>query len=171
MNAHPADIPRIFAPDTDNTRLLRDAFGRFATGITIVTCAAEQGPVGMTVNSFSSVSLDPALVLWAPSKASRRYTAFANAEHYAIHVLGSEQQDLCATFARDGFALARMAHDVSAFGVPLIAGCLARFECRRTALHDAGDHALIIGQVEQAELRSGEPLAFFGGSYGKFAQA
>ena len=171
MNAHPSDLPNMLAPDGQNARQLRDAFGRFATGITVVTCASDLGPVGMTANSFSSISLDPALVLWSPSKTSRRYPAFAAADHYAIHVLSEGQRDVCQTFAQDGFALARMHHDVSEAGVPLIAGCLARFECRRTALHDAGDHVLVVGEVQRAEWRLGEPLAFFGGKYGKFAQA
>lgn len=171
MNAHPNDIPTIFAPNGSNARLLRDAFGRFATGVTVITCNSDRGPLGMTANSFSSISLDPALVLWAPARASRRFPAFEQAAHYAIHVLGSEQRALCETFASDGFALSRIIHDTNAHGVPLIAGCLARFECRRTAVHEAGDHALIVGEVEQAELRSGEPLAFFGGAFGKFAQA
>ena len=94
-----------FTPDAENTRLLRDAFGRFATGVTVVTAMSEDGPVGITANSFTSVSLDPPMVLWSPSKTSRRFPYFDKATHYAIHVLAAEQETLCWGFAKDAFAL------------------------------------------------------------------
>lgn len=153
----------MFEPDTENTRNLRAAFSRFVTGVTVVTCLSDRGPVGMTANSFSSISLDPPLVMWAAARASRRFPAFARAEHYAIHVLGADQKALCDLFARDGFGLAEIDHDFNDRGVPLIRGCLARFECRQTALHDAGDHAIILGAVQRATLQNGDALAFFGG--------
>jgi flavin reductase (DIM6/NTAB) family NADH-FMN oxidoreductase RutF len=155
----------IFSPDPENTQELRAAFARFATGVTVVTCTSDNGPVAITANSFSSISLEPPLVMWAAARRSRRFPAFAEARHYAIHVLRAEQKSLCELFARNGFGLADVAHEVNDHGVPLIDGCLARFECRQTAMHDAGDHAIILGQVERAELRSGDALAFFGGQF------
>ncbi|MEM7319159.1 MAG: flavin reductase family protein, partial [Pseudomonadota bacterium] len=91
MNAMARHSDMVFAPDPENTRQLRDAFGKFATGVTVVTCAGADGPLCITANSFSSISLDPALVMWAPGKSSRRFPLFRDAEHYAIHVLAAEQ--------------------------------------------------------------------------------
>jgi flavin reductase (DIM6/NTAB) family NADH-FMN oxidoreductase RutF len=154
-----------FVPTADNTRQLRDAFGKFATGVTIVTAHSELGPVAITANSFSSVSLDPPMVLWCPDKASKRYPAFAAAEHYAIHVLSADQTELCWKIAGDGFALRGMELSSNVDGVPILEGCLARFECRQSTLYDGGDHAIILGQVLRAHLADGgAPLAFFDGN-------
>lgn len=160
-----------FEPATDNTRLLRDAFGRFATGVTIVTAMSEDGPVGITANSFSSVSLDPPMVLWSPSKTSRRFPYFDGAEHFAIHVLAAEQDELCWGFAKDAFALKDIPHDVNAEGVPVLRNTLARFECKQADKFEGGDHRIILGEVLRAEMREGEALAFFGGKHGKIIQA
>lgn len=157
--------PMMFEPDTENTRTLREAFSRFATGVTVVTCPSDLGPVAMTANSFSSISLAPPLVMWAAARSSRRYAAFAAAPYYAIHVLSADQKPLCDLFAHNGFGLAEMEHDTNRHGVPLIRDCLARFECRQTALHDAGDHAIILGEVERAGLQSGDALTFFSGRF------
>lgn len=171
MNALAPETANSFVPDPQNTRLLRDAFGRFATGVTIVTAPSPDGPVGMTANSFSSVSLDPPMVLWAPGKASRRFGYFAKAPHFAIHVLSADQTDLCKAFGKDAFALSELSHTLNAQGVPLMQGCLARFECSLIACHEGGDHVIVLGSVDRAEMGEGEPLAFFGGSFGKVVQA
>jgi flavin reductase (DIM6/NTAB) family NADH-FMN oxidoreductase RutF len=89
-------------PTAENARLFRDALGRFATGVTEVTTMGPEGPVGFTANSFSSLSLDPPLVLWSPAKASQRYPFFAAAEHFAIHILGQDQADWPRRFSRQG---------------------------------------------------------------------
>jgi len=163
MSIEGAGMQRTFVPDPGNHRLLRDAFGRFTTGVTVVTTQSEDGPVGITANSFSSVSLDPPLVMWAPGRSSRRFRYFSEAEHYAIHVLGAAQRDLCYAFARDGHLIESIPHDVNAHGVPLIPGCLARFECTRVATHEGGDHVLVLGRVDRFEMREGEALAFYAG--------
>ena len=165
MNAYVRDLPMSFQPDADMTRTLRDAFGTFATGVTVVTCPSDMGPVAITANSFSSISLEPPLVMWAPSKASRRYPAFSRASHFAVHVLGAEQRDLCDKVVADGFALRDLACTENAQGVPLLEGALSRFECRTHAEHDAGDHTIILGEVERVTLGSGPALAFFGGKF------
>ena len=170
MNMRPINMPQTFAPDPENKRRLRDAFGKFATGVTIVTCQTENGPVCMTANSFSSISLDPALVMWAVDKGSSRFPAFSDCTDFAIHVLDADQEALALDCARNARALETMSFETSPAGVPLIAGCLARFECQQFSCHEAGDHLIVVGQVIRAEMRDGAPLAFFAGAFGQFAQ-
>ncbi|WP_299651864.1 flavin reductase family protein [uncultured Tateyamaria sp.] len=158
--------PTTFTPDADSSRQLRDAFGKFATGVTVITAPSADGPVAIVANSFSSVSLDPALVLWSVDRAARRFPYFEMADHYAIHVLAAEQHDVCKLAARDAHMLHDHAHHLNADGVPLIDHCLARFECRRVAAHDAGDHVIVVGQVQRTEMRDGQPLTFFAGQFG-----
>ncbi|MEM6696694.1 MAG: flavin reductase family protein [Pseudomonadota bacterium] len=170
MTMQDPNQPLNFTPDENSGRQLRDAFGKFATGVTVITATSKDGPVAIVANSFSSVSLDPALVLWSVDRAARRYPYFDAADHYAIHVLAAEQQDLCTQVARNAHALQDVAHNVNADGVPLIDHCLARFECRRVAAHDAGDHVIVVGQVQRTQMRDGAPLTFFGGGFGTLAQ-
>ena len=156
-----------FVPGPGTAREFRDALGRFATGVTVVTCAAD-GPLGITANSFASVSLDPPLVLWSPARFSRRFDAFAEARHFAVHVLGQEQSALCEGFSASGDAFDGLAWAPNAEGVPVIDGCLARFECRTHARHDGGDHDILVGRVLRAASRGGAPLVFSAGAYGRF---
>lgn len=155
-----------FAPAPENERRLRDAFGSFATGVTVVTTCTPAGPVGMTANSFSSVSLEPALVLWCIGKQSDRFEAFSPADRYAIHVLSADQQDLSNGFARDSRYFDRIAWHEGADRIPTLDGCLSRFDCKKVAHHDAGDHVIIVGQVIGVETRLGTPLLFASGAYG-----
>lgn len=156
-----------FRPDADNTRILRNAFGRFATGITVVTTNSDDGPVGITANSFSSLSLDPALVLWSPDKGSRRFPYFKEADHFAIHILAADQGEICEAFAKSAFAYQEHYGHLNEYNVPLIENCLARFECARLAAYPGGDHMIMVGQVIEAEMRDGDALAFYAGKYGK----
>nr|WP_103334304.1 flavin reductase family protein [Pseudotabrizicola formosa] len=157
-----------FGP-ADNPRAFRDALGRFATGVTVVTCAAATGPLGFTANSFAAVSLDPPLVLWSPAKSSSRFLPFAQAQHYAIHVLDLAHAEWLPRFSRDGAGFDGLGHDLNAQGVPLIHGALARFECAQHATHDGGDHLIVVGRVLRAAYREGMPLVFSQGVYGQFA--
>ncbi|MEM6634390.1 MAG: flavin reductase family protein [Pseudomonadota bacterium] len=159
-----------FRPGADSARAFRDALGRYATGVTVVTCATPDGPLGITANSFASVSLDPPLVLWSPAKASRRFGPFAEAAQFAIHVLGAEQQGVCAHFARQGHDFTGLDWSAGDDGVPLISGCLARFECSTFSRHDGGDHLIIVGRVARATMREGEALLFAHGNYGRFTR-
>ena len=156
-----------FRPDAD-ARAFRTTLGSFATGVTVVTTGTVEGPVGITANSFASVSLDPPLVLWSPAKSSTRYGVFAAAEHFAIHVIGAEQKPVADAFtkARDAFDGLDWAYDPT--GTPLINGTLARFLCRTEARHDAGDHLIVVGRVLAATCQDGLPLVFQGGAYGRF---
>lgn len=153
-------------PFTD--RELRDAFGRFATGVTVVTTLAPAGPLGITANSFASVSLDPPLVLWLPARASSRFGPFTACDRFAIHVMGAAQSEVSSAFVREGDIFDRLAWHPAEDGTPLLDDCLARFHCATHAVHDAGDHAIVLGQVLDAEHREGEPLVFQSGRYGAF---
>ena len=123
----------------------------------------------MAPNSFSSVSLPPPLVLWSLSNTSRRHDAFAQAQHYSIHVLADAQADMALHFAANGEGFDAYPHDIDAQGVPLLHGCLARFDCTHHASHPAGDHSIILGRVTQVATRAtGAGLAFDQGQYGRF---
>ncbi|QYK40636.1 MAG: flavin reductase family protein [Paracoccaceae bacterium] len=160
-----------FTPDAANARAFRDALGRFSTGVCVITAQGPDGHMGFTANSFASLSMDPPLVLWSPAKASLRYPVLVAAPHYAIHVLGADQGDVSRRFVRGGAGFDGLPHGVNAEGVPVIEGCLARFDCRQHALHDGGDHTIVVGLVLRAALAEGTPLVFSAGRYGTFAQA
>ncbi len=172
MMASSADYKgeHLFVPGATDTRSFRNALGTFTTGVTVVTAIGDSGPMGMTVNSFTSVSLDPPLVLWSPAKSSARHDLFARAEHFVIHVLSAEQHELGMRFARRGSSFSDLDWSVNAQGAPVISGTLARFECVRSSLHDAGDHTIIIGRVLCAAHREGAPLCFSRGSFGHFSE-
>ncbi len=149
-------------------RELRAAFGRFATGVTVVTMRAESWPLGITANSFSSVSLDPPLVLWLPAKASSRFAPFTTTDRFAIHIMGSAQHTISSAFVHEGNIFDDLKWSEAEDGTPLIHDCLARFHCATHAVHDAGDHAIVVGRVLEAVHREGEPLVFQSGRYGGF---
>ncbi len=162
-------LDEVIVPKKGEERTFRDALGKFATGVTIVTVKTEDGPVGMTVNSFASVSLDPALVLWSIEKKSGRYAAFTEAEYFAVHVLDESQADLALEFARNANAFDNCAWHTNEFGVPMVEGVLSRFECKRTVVHEGGDHSILMGEVLQYGFRYGEPLVFASGKFGVFS--
>lgn len=157
-----------FTPGPETARDFRRALGQFATGVTVVTCDSEIGSLGITANSFASVSLDPPLVLWSPARASRRFNAFVEAERFAIHILGEAQQFVMEKFISHGTAFDGLDWHIGEGDVPLIDGCLARFECARHAVHDGGDHAIVVGEVIAVTKGEGRPLLFQGGAYGRF---
>jgi flavin reductase (DIM6/NTAB) family NADH-FMN oxidoreductase RutF len=158
-----------FLPDPANTRPLRDALGRFSTGVTVITTQTETGPVGFTANSFAAVSLDPALVLWSPAKSSARFPVFAAAQTFCIHILGADQLALATRFVRGGAGFDGLESYLSTDGIPVIPAALARFECRQHSLHDGGDHLIIVGRVIRFAHADGAPLVFSQGSYGSFS--
>jgi flavin reductase (DIM6/NTAB) family NADH-FMN oxidoreductase RutF len=143
-------------------RDLRDAFGLFATGVTIVTARRPDGSLfGMTANSFTSVSLEPPLVLWCLASGSSGVAAFSPGAAFSVNVLCHEQRELALRFSR------RTADKFE--GHPHLAGALCRFDCRVHALHAAGDHLVVIGEVLSVEHKKlGTPLAFYAGRFGSF---
>lgn len=150
-----------------DARSLRTALGGFATGVTIVTCCDPNGaPVGLTVNSFSALSLDPPLVLWSLRLASPHLAVFDVAQHFAINVLAEAQVDLSRRFA--SIESARFDHGLWGRGianVPVLAGCAATLECKLVSHQVAGDHRLYFGQVVVATSQPVSPLVYHGGRY------
>ncbi len=161
-------MTQTFTPETD-PRAFRNALGRFATGVALVSVAGPAGPVGFLVNSFASVSMDPPLVLWSPARSSSRFAHFEAARHYAIHILAADHTEWMPRFARDGAGFEGLEHEVNPEGVPVIPAALARFDCERHAAHDGGDHLIIVGRVLRAAAADGAPLVFSQGRYGGFA--
>ena len=154
-------------------RMLRDALGSFATGVTVVLALDPDGrAVGLTVNSFNTVSLDPPLVLWSLSLASPNLAAFRNASHFAVNVLAADQQALAERFARRGsdkFAGLEWGEGLGA--APLLPGCCACLECRAEACHAGGDHLILIGRVERFCRQDRAPLIFHAGRYASLREA
>ncbi|WP_271946765.1 flavin reductase family protein [Ruegeria faecimaris] len=148
-------------------RALRDAFGSFMTGVTVVTARDEHGaPVGFTANSFSSVSLDPPLLLVCPGKFLSSHEIFANCTRFAVNVLADGQQEISNTFAGyKGDRFAKVAHSNGLFDLPLIDGALAQFCCKTHQVLPAGDHTLLIGEVAEFSHSVGQGLGYVGGSY------
>lgn len=152
-------------------RVLRSALGRFATGVTIVSCIdpASGQPVGLTANSFNALSLDPPLVLWSLRLASPSVPAFRAAAHFAVNVLAEGQVELSRRFASqvgDKFGAGHWSPGLG--GVPVLAGCAAVFECQAAQQQDAGDHVLFIGRVLRVSGAADggvAPLVFQGGHY------
>ena len=154
-----------------DTRALRNTLGQFATGVCVLTTNdPNRGAVGMTVNSFAAVSLEPALVLWSIQNSSECFKEFTECDRYGISVLEHSQEVLSNRYAR---SLERTVDDgdyfVDSHGVPLIQGALATFSCKMSALHPGGDHHIIVGEVVDFESHPGEPLVFFGGVYGRLS--
>jgi flavin reductase (DIM6/NTAB) family NADH-FMN oxidoreductase RutF len=156
-------------PGPDTVRAYRDALGCFGTGVSVVTTLTDAGPLAITANSFASVSMDPALVLWCPAKSSPRHDAFVAAETYTIHIMANDQQPLARHFAQTGSDFDNVGWQTDANGTLHLSGCLARFECRKTQRHEAGDHSIIIGLVTRAFYSPGSGLMFKRGQYGGFS--
>lgn len=149
-------------------RDLRNALGRFATGVCVITTVTKEGQsIGMTANSFSSVSLDPPLVLWSLQSGSDVYDAFATPQHFAINVLASTQEDLSNLYAKKGDHLMEVEHfSAGEHGCPVVHDALVSFECELETTHDGGDHLIVIGRVLNVQSGpEGEPLVFFSGGY------
>src|ERR1700761_668289 len=162
------------APKPFDTKAFREALGCFPTGTAVMTvAAAEASHMGITVNSFASVSLDPPLVLWCIDRRSRRYPAFANAPGFTVSILASGHKAVSARRAGAGeHSLDGIALVETELGPPALADSLAVFECLRESVQDAGDHAILIGRVLRFARHegAGAPLVYFRGRYGALAQ-
>jgi len=146
----------------------RAALGQFTTGVTIVTARAADGRLlGLTANSFNSVSLSPPLVLWSLSSQSSSMPGFQEATHYAINVLAADQRLLAERFSRKGIdRFDGVAWRAGLTGAPLIDGAVAVFECRNRSQHVEGDHIIFVGEVAHCSRRVGAtPLVYHGGRF------
>lgn len=151
----------------DDARRFRNALGAFATGVTIVTTRDAQGrDIGLTANSFNSVSLEPPMVLWSLAKSARSLPAFLAATHFAVHVLAADQEELSLRFAARGSdKFGGLDLERGPASVPLLRGCSARFHCRTAFRHEGGDHVIFVGAVESFDQSDRPPLIFHGGGY------
>lgn len=154
-----------------NERSLRDALGQFATGVCVVTAEPTGKPAfGLTINSFSSVSLEPPLVLWSIGKHSRSFDDFISVDRYTINVLGANQKDLSSKFAGKDRLLAADHTDRSTPEFPSIDGAIAKFHCEVAHRYDGGDHLIIVGRVSNFfSANTDQPLIFYAGSYNYLA--
>ena len=149
-------------------RELRNALGRFATGVCLITLETGDGDaLALTANSFSSVSLDPPLVLWNLQNNSDVFEHYAREQYFAINILADNQQSLSDSYARKGEHNLHPDHFLRGVkGSPVINGALVSIECELEATHEGGDHLIIVGRVlEMTEAAGGVPLLFFGGAY------
>lgn len=146
---------------------LRRALAQFATGVTVVTTRAADGaPVGMTANSFASVSLEPPLALWSLARSASSFEAFRAARRFRVHVLAADQLEIARRFATRGadkFAVGDWTHAPEA--PPQLAGCVAWFECATRSQHDEGDHVIFVGRIEAMGAPGGTPLIFHDSRY------
>ncbi|MDB5979169.1 MAG: hypothetical protein JWQ69_184 [Pseudomonas sp.] len=148
-------------------RAFRNALGNFTTGVTIITARAANGdPVGITANSFNSVSMDPPMVLWSLAKTSRSLQAFEQSEHWAVHILSADQEMLSNRFAKSGedkFAGVEVEQGLG--DVPLLNGCCTRMQCKTSFMYEGGDHIILVGEVVDFDHQNIAPLVFQAGKY------
>ncbi len=156
------------APSGFDKRTLRDAFGSFATGVTIVTTLGPSGvDIGLTANSFSSVSLDPPMILWSLARTAASIDAFRGTGHFAVHILSAEQEKMSARFASKGIdRFAGLALDRGPNGIPMLPDCMARFTCKLAYQYEGGDHVIFVGEIVDFSHSARKPLVFHGGRYG-----
>lgn len=160
--------PRQAQPPSFSAQEFRAALGMFATGVTIVTARSADGQViGLTANSFNSVSLSPPLVLWSLSRVAASLPVFSAGSHYAINILAADQKALAERFATRGAdRWSGVTFDEGAGGAPLLHGAAASFECFNRSRYEEGDHVIFVGEVERCTHRTGaSPLLFHGGRY------
>jgi flavin reductase (DIM6/NTAB) family NADH-FMN oxidoreductase RutF len=157
-----------------DSKAFRDALGAFPTGIAVITASFQEvSHIGITVNSFTSVSLDPPLVLWCIDRRSRRYPHFAQAPGFTVSILASGHREVSKRLAQAGeHSLDGIALTPTLLGPPALADSLAVFECARESVQDAGDHAILIGRVLRFARHdgAGAPLVYFQGRYGALAR-
>ena len=150
---------------TLDTKLLKKTLGKYLTGVTIVTSTDYDGnPIGMTVNSFTSVSLQPSLVLWCIDKKQPSYNSFMNANGYAVNILSKDQNDLCYKFASqldDKFENVNWKRSENGF--PLVKNSLAWFDCKKWNYYSGGDHQILVGEVTSFDSFELEPLTYWNG--------
>jgi flavin reductase (DIM6/NTAB) family NADH-FMN oxidoreductase RutF len=158
------------APDAFDVPAYRRALGGFATGVCVVTAHTAEGPFGITVNSFTSVSLSPPLILWCLDRASWRHDAFAQADHFAVHMLPVEDREMSDRFAWGVCRLSSEEFDSSSPEPPRLKNALTRLDCVARERIVMGDHLTIVGEVHRFETRPGDALTYYRGRYGAAAE-
>jgi 3-hydroxy-9,10-secoandrosta-1,3,5(10)-triene-9,17-dione monooxygenase reductase component len=162
LTAHASPVP------VRDARSFRDALGRFATGVAFVTAAPDDEPAGMIVNSLASVSLQPPLVSFCPSRRSLTWCRMRRAGRFAVNVLGRQHEPFAVRATPAGAdRFAGLDWEPGRGGAPLLTDALARFECEIVAEHPTGDHWIVVGQVDDLHVSPvEEPLVFFAGEFG-----
>ena len=140
--------------------------GRFASGVTVITALHDDEPVGLAANSFTSVSLEPPLVLFCAGLTSSSWPRIKAAGHYCVNVLSSEQEAVSRQFAGKGDKYEGIGWTRGPSGAPILNGVLAWIDCVIESVHDAGDHVLVVGRVLAMDATDGRPLTYFRGGYG-----
>lgn len=168
MVAETSDLRSEGATSFDEARF-REVLGHFPTGVTIVTAMADGEPVGFTCQAFTSLSLDPPLVALAPGKNSTSWPRIADARAFCVNIMSDTQEALCRTFAvSGGDKFAGVGWHPAGNGAPLLDDVLAWVECAFVQAHDAGDHELVIGAVQEMGVNPGRPLVYYRGGFGRF---
>ncbi|HMC51754.1 MAG TPA: flavin reductase [Acidimicrobiales bacterium] len=154
---------------TFDTSRFREVLGHFTSGITVITGVDRAGPVGFTCQSFMSVSLDPPLIAFAPSRTSASWPRIEAVGAFCVNVLSQEQETLSRVFAtKDPDKFGGIGWRRAATGSPVLDRVLAWIDCRIEGVHEAGDHLLVLGRVQELGLGEGEPLLFYRAGYGRF---
>ena len=168
LHCSPVTAPVQAQPPSFSIGEFRASLGMFATGVTIVTARAANGTlVGLTANSFNSVSLDPPLVLWSLARSAASMAALRTGSHYAVNILAADQKSLAERFATKNVDRWRdVAYTEGIGGAPVLVGSAASFECFNRSRYDEGDHVIFVGEVERCSHRAGaSPLLFHGGRF------
>jgi len=148
----------------------RQVLGHFATGVTVVTTARSDRPVGLAVNSFTSVSLDPPLVAFCVARTSTTWPTIRTMGSFCVNILADDQEAICRAFAGHGDERFRgVGWRPAESGAPILAGVLAWLDCTIEVEHDGGDHIMVVGRVRAMDVdHEGRPLVFYRGGYGRF---
>lgn len=143
--------------------LFKEMMGSYPTGVTIVTTMDEKNPIGLTVNSFASVSIDPLMVLWCIDKRANSYETFKKAENFAVNILAGDQKDECFTFAssKEKERFSKITWNLSSNNLPIIDGIFGVLECKKVNQVEAGDHLILIGEVINLNKNEKEPMLYF----------
>ena len=162
-----SELQRGLSPDATTMRTI---MGHFATGVTVVTAMCDDEPTGMACNSFTSLSLDPALVLFCAAKSSSTWPKIQSAKHYCVNILAEAGEPLCRTFASKP-APERyngVGYSTAVTGAPVLDEALAYIDCEIADEFEGGDHVIVVGRVVELGYRDGAPLMFFRGGYGRY---
>ncbi len=162
-------MPRTSPNAEFGQREFRNSLGTFATGVTIITtCTGDGAAIGITANSFASVSLDPPLVLWSIDRNSSVFEVMSSTEHFAVHVLHSEQQELSNLFAKSvDYKFEQTDWQRGIGNIPVLNDYYSRFQCKTQYAYEGGDHLILVGQVLDFHTKNQnlKPLVFYKGQY------